>query len=395
MTGRLKEIIISITNRCNLRCRMCQIPLGGKAELSTQDLKRLISDAATLHPASIVFSGGEPLLREDIYELIAHANGFKINTCLVSNGTLIDDGAAKRLSFSGIGVVNISIEGDEDTHDYLRGDGNYLKSCQALRSLSRYKIETTIAAIVCRHNYRSLPYVMKLANKEGVTTVKFQPFSDIFLIQKDKKNDFILSENDQDDINESIKEIILLSKKYNISTNPYSYLYNIPKYLSGACYDNVKKNCQAPWSSCPIAHNGDIYPCWVLSDRVVGNLKSNRLYEIWNSGRHNHMRQQIAKNGCSGCLMSCYDYNLGGCDIGQELLVKTKKLIRPDSYRRFYNRNYQFGNYLRVKVMDCISGLFSFRRGKDRKLAEVFDEIMTAKQLLKKEIAALKNDEKG
>ena len=390
MINRLKEIIISITNRCNLRCRMCQIPLGDNAEMTTREWKKIISDAAALHPDSIVFSGGEPLLREDIFELIAYTNKFKINTCLVSNGTLIDDEAARRLSAAAIGVVNISIEGKEDIHDYLRGNGNYRKSCQALENLSRYKIETTIAAIVCRHNYKSLPYVMKLANDAGVTTVKFQPFSDIFLLQKDKKTDFILAECDREDIDKTIEEIIQLSKKYSISTNPDNYLHNIPEYLSGAYRGGVKKGCRALWSSCPIAYNGDVYPCWVLSDNVIGNLRNNRFSEIWSSEKHNFTRQEIAEKGCSGCLMSCYDYNLGKYDISQGLLVKTRKLSRPDFYRRFYNRNYQFLRYLGAKIINRMNDSFSLRGNNNHELTEELNEIRLAKQRLKKEIAALR-----
>lgn len=395
MQNRLNEIIISITNRCNLRCRMCQIPLGSNVEMSTEELKGLISDAATLHPASIVFSGGEPLLRADIFELISYANKHKMNTCLVSNGTLINEDMAKRLSSSGIGVVNISIEGQEDIHDYLRGTGNYKKAYQALRNLSRYKIETTIAAIVCRYNYKSLPYVMELANEVGVTTVKFQPFSDIFLIEKERKDDFRLSGDNLSDINKCIEEVIKLSRRYSIATNPAKYLYAIPAYLSGGLSGDVKKHCQALWSSCPVAQNGDIYPCWVLSDSVVGNIKNRRLFEVWNSEKHNLLRKQIAEKGCSGCLMSCYDYNMGKYDISQELLIKSKKLRRPDFYRRLYKRNYQLLNYLGVKIINRINNFRLFRRNNNHKISEELNEIRKAKQLLEKEIIALKNDEQG
>ena len=395
MKNRLNEIIISITNRCNLRCKMCQIPLGNNKEMNTKDIKSLISDAAGLCPNSIVFSGGEPLLRSDIHELIAYTNKYKINTCLVSNGTLIDDDVAKRLSASGIGVVNISIEGPEDIHDALRGKGNYKKAHEALRHLSRYKIETTIASIVCRNNYKSLPYVMELANEVGVTTVKFQPFSDIFLIQKDKKKDFLLLDDDLKDINKSIEKVVLLSRKYKISTNPDNYLYNIPAYLSKAYSENMKKNCQSLWSSCPIAQNGDVYPCWVLSDNVIGNLKNNRFSEIWNSEKHNLLRKQIGEKGCSGCLMSCYDYNMGKYGIGQELLIKGRKLRRPNFYRRLYNRNYQLLNYLGVKIINHINSFRLFRGNNNHKISEELSEIRRAKQLLKKEIAALKNDKQG
>ncbi len=111
---KLNEVIISVTNRCNLRCRMCQIPLQSNGEMATEELKEIIRDAAGLNPNSIVFSGGEPLLRKDIFELISFVNQRKINTCLTSNGTLIDNEVARNLASSGIGVVNISIEGPEN-----------------------------------------------------------------------------------------------------------------------------------------------------------------------------------------------------------------------------------------------------------------------------------------
>lgn len=67
----LKEIIFSITNRCNLRCKMCDIPYGEIEELSTEQWMGVIKDASRLGAQTVVFSGGEPLLREDIFELIS------------------------------------------------------------------------------------------------------------------------------------------------------------------------------------------------------------------------------------------------------------------------------------------------------------------------------------
>src|SRR5512135_3068163 len=132
---RAKEIIFSLTNRCNLRCAMCQIPAGPQKELSTDEAKRLISDASLLHPQSFVFSGGEPLLRDDIFDLIAFATRLKSNTCLTSNGTLINEKIAGKLSDAGIGVVNISIDGREDIHDSLRGKGNFKKALRGIECL--------------------------------------------------------------------------------------------------------------------------------------------------------------------------------------------------------------------------------------------------------------------
>lgn len=395
MENRLNEIIISITNRCNLRCRMCQIPFSGNGntEMPTENLKNLISDAVTLHPSSIVFSGGEPLLRGDIFELIAFVGRHKINTCLVSNGTLIDDETAGKLVSSGIGVVNISIEGPEDIHDFLRGKGNYQKAREALRHLSRHKIETTIATVVCKYNYKSLPYVMGLAAEFGITTVKFQPFSDIFLIEKYRKKDFFLSLDKVEDANDSIKEVIKLSQKYKISTNPQNYLERIPEYLCGILPGSRNDHCQALWSSCPISLDGNVYPCWVFSDKVVGNVREGKLSEFWNSERHNLIRRQIAEEGCPGCLMSCYDSNLGKYRLSQTVLIKSKKLRKAAFYRRFYYRNYQLLHYLIAKIANRITDVFFSRKNNDSIISSEIREIKSAKQLLKKKIDALKNEE--
>jgi len=195
--------------------------------MSTEEVRELIRDAANLSPDNIVFSGGEPLLRKDLFELISFANQRKINTCLTSNGTLINEQMAKNLFSSGISVVNISIEGPEGIHDSLRGKGAFRKAITALEQLSKHKIETTLATIVCRQNYKSLAYVMELAHRYGVTTVKFQPFSEIFLIKKDRKEDFLCPNDILGEINLSIERVVKLSEEYKIATNPLGYLYSV------------------------------------------------------------------------------------------------------------------------------------------------------------------------
>lgn len=395
MEQKLNEIIISMTNRCNLRCRMCQIPFMGNNEMPASQLIELISDAAMLYPSSIVFSGGEPLLREDIFELISFADKQKINTCLTSNGILINDEVAQQLASSGIGVVNISVEGRENTHDFLRGKGNYKKAIRALECLARHKIETTIASIVCRHNYESLPYVMELAREFGVTTVKFQPFSGIFLIDKDKKKEFFLTPEYLGEVIKSIEAIIGLSRKYKISTNSDNYLYNIPGYLCGLSGNNVVYQCPALWTSCPIAHDGNVYLCWVTSDNPIGNVRKNKLSEIWNSQKHRQLREAMAHQGCSGCLMSCYDYNMGKNNMSQALLLKAGKFKDTGFYKRFYYRIYQNAKYLLSKAINKIQDLGIFHQKRSSVPGDKIEEIKLVKQTLKKKIKLLEQDEKG
>jgi len=395
MENRLKEIIVSVTNRCTLKCSMCQIPLLDNDEMTTEELIGLISDALSLHPESIVFSGGEPLLREDIFDLISFANKCKLNTCLTSNGTLISDAVAGKLLSSGIGVVNISIEGPEQIHDSLRGKGSYQKALQALELLSRHKIESTIATIVCRKNYQSLPYVIELAHKLGVTTVKFQPFSEIFLLEKNKKSDFLLSPDLRENLSENIKKVIEFSRKYKISTNPDSYLLNIPAFLCGLLQKGPRYHCPALWKSCPISQEGNVYLCWVLSDRIVGNVRERRLSEIWNSSAHASLRAALGKVGCSGCMMSCYDYNLGKYEISQMFSLKAAKLKNPRFYKRFYYRNYQNLRYLAGKIFNRALNSVVFHKNNDLKNDVTLQEIKLFKQILKDKAKALEKYGQG
>jgi MoaA/NifB/PqqE/SkfB family radical SAM enzyme len=393
MEDRLKEIIISITNRCNLRCAMCQIPGSGvQEEMTTEKIKELILDAVKLCPASLVFSGGEPLLRNDIYDLISFANRKKINTCLTSNGILIDDSVAKRLADSGIGVVNISIEGPEKVHESMRGTGNFNKAVEALNRLCLYKIETTIATVVCRKNYKSLPEVMDLARSHGVTTVKFQPFSDIFLVQKQGKADFFLSQSERSAIEQSVEEVIKRSLEYKISTNPVEYLRAIPAYLCGCANNGARIGCAALWTSCPISARGDVYPCWVLSDRILGNVKDVRLSSIWNSFKHNRMRESILAGDCPGCLMSCYDYNLGKYGSKHTFIFKVQKLKKIKFDKRLYYRVYQNAKYVVKKMLNRASDILASRLKSDQGADAHLWEIREEKNRLKKVLERFKDE---
>ncbi len=391
MEDRLKDIIFSITNRCTLRCVMCQIPESGeKEELSTVQAKEFIADAVKLNPASLVFSGGEPLLRDDIFELISFVNSFRVNTCLTSNGTLIDDAIARKLSLSGIGVVNISIEGPEDIHDSLRGQGSFKKAVLALENLKKFKIETTIATIVCRQNYEYLPFVMGLAGQMGVTTVKFQPFSDIFLSDKRKAEDFFVPAHNREKIQGKVEEAMALSNKFRIAINPAGYLKLLPDYLTGSRDFSLPAGCQAVFRSCPISSEGDVYPCWVKTDKAVGNIKSSRLSSIWNSRAHKEIRKDILTNGCPACFMSCYDYNFGDGPFSTKVLLKARNFKRSSLYKRSFNRCFQYSGYLFKKIANRIFGKPKKTPSQiQRERSDVLFEINLAKELLQEKIEVI------
>ena len=371
---------------------MCQIPEredGG--ELSTAQCKELIKDAARLCPESIVFSGGEPLLRQDIFELIAFVRPFRINTCLTSNGTLVDETTAKQLVSSGIAVVNISIEGPQEVHDTLRGQGTFKKALNAIEILLDHKIETTIATVVCRQNYNFLPDVMDLARRYAVSTVKFQPFNNLFLADKNKENDFLVAPSAFNEVQRSMEHVIELAKGYKIDTNPYDYLLGLPSYLCGLDTNRSQHACRALWTSCPISADGDVYLCWVLADKPLGNVKKGALSEIWNSSQHHRLRQRMLQLGCRGCLMSCYDRNFAPRGYRFLETLKARKLNRFKK-RRFYFRVYQYFRYVIGKISRRLFNPAVFIEKKEDRRNKIVEDIQAAKEKLQEKLSTLKDD---
>jgi radical SAM protein with 4Fe4S-binding SPASM domain len=234
---------------------------------------------------------------------------------------------------------------------------------------------------------------MGLAHQFGVTTVKFQPFSEIFLINRDEGKNFFCSQRALEEIKLSVEKVIELSKKYKIATNPTNYLYSIPLYLCGLGQRYSHNNCSALWSSCPISAEGNVHLCWVLSDRLLGNVKKTKLSKIWNSEEHNRLRQLVIKEGCPGCLMSCYDYNFDEYEFRHLLYFKAKKLKKPKFYKRLYYRVYQYLRYILRKIINRIANLYISQEKDNSDETEVLEKITIAKDMFKREFKILKKDE--
>lgn len=405
---KLKEVIISITNRCNSSCIMCDIPKESCNELTTSSWKKMIDGSFSLGAENIVFSGGEPLLREDIYELIAYTKNKGMGACIASNGLLVDDKAASDLCKSGVNVVNISVEGPEEIHNFLRGAGSYKKVISALDNLRKYNIETTVAATVSRYNYRFLKYIVGLAKSKGVTTIKFQPFNNLFIKDKSRGKNFLISKNESFELELIIREVISLCDDYGIATNPDAYLKNIPLYLNKKITKNAA--CNSLWTSCPINSNGEIYPCWVLTGKkyLIGNIKDNNITDLWGSEYHDNIRGKIAANGCVGCMMSCYDESFGKDGIDKKISVninkiKTRgivnylKLAKKRWVKRIKFYLAYRGSFLlfmeRVKSFlfrkkECINNLR--HENNKEEIKRILGEINIVKQMLENEIKGFK-----
>ena len=121
--GRGPVVVWNMTRACNLKCRHCYMDAdkARAGELTTEEAKRFIDGLAAFRVPALLFSGGEPLMRTDFFELADYASARGVRPTLSTNGTLIDEEAARRIKAAGVAYVGVSLDGPEHVNDAFRG----------------------------------------------------------------------------------------------------------------------------------------------------------------------------------------------------------------------------------------------------------------------------------
>lgn len=162
MPASPRLIFWETTAGCNLRCTHCR-RLDVMDEVSRDDMvtvraKAFIDDISSHYKPILVLSGGEPLFRNDILELADHARRRGLRVALATNGTLVTRQKAKEIKDAGIARVSISLDGARpESHDRMRGEGNFLRAVEGFRHLSEAGVSLQVNMTVTRHNAHELP----------------------------------------------------------------------------------------------------------------------------------------------------------------------------------------------------------------------------------------------
>ena len=171
-------VVWNMTKRCNLRCIHCYALAEGEdyrgSELSTEEGKRLIDDLAQFGVPVILFSGGEPLLREDLPELIDYAVKKGLRAVISTNGTLITEEKAQRFAQSSLSYIGISLDGIGHVNDLFRGSiGAFEKALAGMRNAKKAGIKVGLRFTINKRNYQEIPKVFDLIEKEDIERVCF------------------------------------------------------------------------------------------------------------------------------------------------------------------------------------------------------------------------------
>ncbi len=170
-------VVWNCTGTCNLECIHCYYDAAKKrfaGELTTDEAERFIDDLAAFRAPVLLFSGGEPLVRDDVFHLMQYTARTGVRPTLSTNGVLIDAEVARDLKKIGVGYVGISLDGMEEDHDRFRGrKGAFRDALEGIQQCRRIDQRVGLRFTITRHNYADLSDVLRLIEEEGIPRVCF------------------------------------------------------------------------------------------------------------------------------------------------------------------------------------------------------------------------------
>lgn len=176
-TDKKPIVVWNSTLSCNLRCVHCYYTARVERdpnEMSTDEARRMIDDLAAFGAPVLLFSGGEPMVRGDLYELGAYAVGRGLRTVISTNGVLIDRDAASRIKEAGFSYVGVSLDGIRETNDRFRGmSGAFDGALAGMRNCTEAGVRVGLRLTLNKHNAADLNAIFDLIENEGIKRACF------------------------------------------------------------------------------------------------------------------------------------------------------------------------------------------------------------------------------
>ncbi len=294
-----------LTDRCNLSCRHCYRD-EQKEDLSLAELRNILHQyvdflACLGKRGRVQFCGGEPLLSAHIYTIIEECTRLRIPTRILSNGTLITAEVARRLVESGCRLVQVSLEGMEEVHEALRGQGSFQRARQGIEAARAAGIQVTVAMTVSRENRDQVMAVARFA-EEHADRVGFHRL--VPLGGGAEMQDEMLTPLE---LRAMMEEVHRFKKGTHLDVplrDPVWRAYFNPRGCNGI------SGCSAGYNGLTVESNGEVYPCRRLPI-VLGNVQERSFEELWRSEILEQLRDRdLLKGRCGACRLR---WLCGGC----------------------------------------------------------------------------------
>lgn len=302
-------LLAELTYRCPLQCPYCSNPLEiakYQNELSTEDWVRVMQEARKMGAAQIGFSGGEPLVRPDLEELIQEARHLGYYTNLITSGVGMNEARVKRFKDAGLDHIQISFQAsDEELNNFLGGTKTFQHKKEMARIVKAYEYPMVLNIVIHRKNIEQIRDILEMtvelnADYVELASTQYYGWSRINVDQ-------LLPTREQ------LAKAEIVAKEYQSRMKGKSkILYVIPDY-----FENRPKPCMNGWGAIflTIAPDGTALPCHEAGQLPINfpNVKDVSVEEAWkDSPGFNHFRGfEWMKEPCRSCDEKEKDF--GGC----------------------------------------------------------------------------------
>lgn len=317
------SIFFEVTNACNSNCLHCRTHIGEflPNEMSTRELMDILRQLSNMGVPFVTFTGGEPLLREDILAIMEYSGNLGLKALLATNGLLLTSKMIDQLVAIPNFSIQISIDGSSpQVHDSFRGlKGSFERSLQAIKMCRKREMDISISMTLTKYNFKEVSEVINLGRQLKVPTIKlrrfvangrgFENLSLLDLSSEEMRNlvDFYLQKKKilQD-------ELVLI-----LEQAPFAILsWKERIHLLQKAKKRICGGCSAGNAICVIDPVGNVRPCPSLAVNV-GNVRDADLSTVWESSEilkrlrdRNNLKGRCGicsyKNICGGCRAEAY-----------------------------------------------------------------------------------------
>jgi pyrroloquinoline quinone biosynthesis protein E len=319
-------LIAELTHRCPLHCVYCSNPLELEArtsELSTQDWSRVFLQAASLGVLQADFTGGEPLTRPDILDLIRAARAAGLYVNLITSGLPLDESRLEALVEAGLDHFQLSFQGArEEIANEVSGTKAHAQKLRVLEWIKRHRVAVTLNFVIHRRNIEQVPEMLALAESSSASRVEFanvQYYGWAFA-----NRDSLLPTREQ-----LTHSIDFLKKAQERLAGKIKVEFIVPDY-----YARFPKPCMGGWARklMLITPSGEALPCHaakIIPGLAFENVKNRNLREIWEvSDAFERFRgESWMQEPCKTCDRRALDF--GGCRCQALLLAADASATDP------------------------------------------------------------------
>ena len=281
---------ISLTNRCNLKCKHCLMSSNTtNIDFNYNKIIELIDYMSERNIKCLDLTGGEPTMYPYIHEIVTYAKKKNVNISMVTNGSYLTVQECKKFILEGIYSIRVSLDGPNDSvHEYLRGKGSYQKAINGIINLLSCGYKPKIQMVIHKKNYDFLDEMVDMLENLGIERLTIMPFFPIG--RGEYVSGLFINKNQWKKIIEDTNSKYL-NRKISVEVDcPIQALYS-----------DRGMNCIVGKQIMVIRENGDCIPCSSMN-YVIGNIYSNSVEEIWASNIMDEINNHdLLKGKCAKC----------------------------------------------------------------------------------------------